>query len=477
MVLFVPMMAYDIQRTIARRTDFYVPPCLPIDGAIPKENDPSIAEGGNIVTNVTKTYITPIVSLWYVKVIVLVGIYAYTAVMAWNGAVNIQKGLALSDIALRGTFVREYTDIQEKYFGSYASYLVTRNINYKDQGFQSRLLYTLHKLDGSVWRSKAMRVVDLSWFATSGTRLLGYATTIGVHTGQATPLDPTFFDIAFSSWITTLGITSAPDIYCQKISDGTQVDCTSYTPGVHTITASRHTMYNHNLFSNEDVVAAIRDNRFIADTGMAAGEGYMFGFIYQYYQQYLNVDANLYRVVGWSLLGVFGSTLLFTFSPIAAGLMCIVILQIVIQLWGMCRIIQVKLNAFSVVNLSFSVGIAVEFTSYVTHAFLVAKGDRNQRMCYAMEEMMAPMFNGAVATFLAVLVLVGAKFPFFRIYYFAMYSLMVALALVNGMFCLPILLSLIGPPSMHGDNEENSKDIGMQRLDTHDTASTANLAV
>jgi len=476
MVLFTPMMAWDIQRTIAKRTDFYVPPCVAIDGAIPKENDPSISEGGNIVTNITKTYITPVMSLWYVKVIIMVLIYVYTAVMAWNGAVNIQKGLALSDIALRGTFVRDYTDIQEKYFGSYASYLVTKSINYKDQGFQSRLLYTLHKLDNSVWRSKAMRVVDLSWFATSSTRLLGYATTIGVNTGLATPMDPAFFDIAFSGWITTLGITSAPDIYCQSIATGAQVDCTSYVPGSTTITASRHTMYNHNLFTNEDVVAAMADNRAVADTGMAAGEGYMFGFIYQYYQQYVNIDSNLYQVVGWSLLGVFASTLLFTFSPIAAGLMCIVILQIVIQLWGMCRIIQVKLNAFSVVNLSFSVGIAVEFTSYVTHAFLVAKGDRNQRMCYAVEEMMAPMFNGAISTFLAVLVLVGAKFPFFRIYYFAMYSMMVALALINGMFCLPILLSWLGPPSMHSENE-SSKDIGMQRLDTHDTQSTANLAV
>jgi len=322
-----------------------------------------------------------------------------------------------------------------------------------------------------------MRVVDLSWFATSSTRLLGYATTAGLGSGLATPIDPVVFDIAFAGWITTLGITSAPDIYCQNVFTGAQVDCTAYVPGNTTISASRNSMYNQNLFANSDFLAAMSDNRYIADSGLAPGEGYMFGFIYQYYQQYVSIDSNLYKVVGWCLLGVFGTTLLFTFSPIAAGLMCLVILQIVIQLWGMCRIIDVKLNAFSVVNLAFSVGIAVEFTSYVTHAFLVAKGNRNKRMCEAMEEMMAPMFNGAVATFLAVLVLVGAKFPFFRVYYFAMYSLMVALALVNGMFCLPVLLSLVGPPSMHGDTNEKD-DIGMQRLDTHDTGSnlsTANL--
>lgn len=476
-VLFVPVMAWDVQRSMQKRTDFYVAPCVALDSNIPAENDPSIAEGGNVITNITKTYITPVLSMWWVKVLILVVIYAYSAAMAWNGATNTKKGLNLSDIALRGTFVREYTDIQETYFGSYASYLVTTDkANFRDTNFQSRLLYTLHKLDTSKWRSTAMRMVDLSWFATSSSRLLAFGNTIGMGAGVATPIEPLIFDVAFTGWISSLGITSAPDIVCETVPGGVRTPCTSVTPGNFNIVASRHTMYNHNLFSAEDIIESMADNRYIADFGLAPGEGFMFGFLYQYYQQYVNVDANLNRVVGWSLLGVFGAALLFTFSPIAAGIMCLVILQIVVQLWGMCSIIGVKLNAFSVVNLSFSVGIAVEFTSYVVHVFLVAKGTRNQRMCYAVEEMMAPMFNGALATFLAVLVLVGAKFPFFRIYYFAMFSMMVALALINGMFCLPVLLSLIGPPSMKGEGDDNSKDIGMQRLETHDTQSTTNLA-
>jgi len=473
LITLVPIIALDLKRTAAKRMDWV---CCVAHPNVVKESDPSIATSGNVITNLTSLYIGPICAKWYVKVIFLACIYAFTAAMCWNGAVNIKKGLLLSDIALRGTFVRDYTDIQEQYFGAYDAYFVTKTVDYSNTGVQQRIYNTLTGLDASVWRSPEMSMFDLSWFARSASSYLGATnSTFGSLLTHYVPSN--FFYAAFGSWVSGNGATRAPDIVCYSAITKGIVDCSSgWNSGTSkwdynvTIAATRNTIYNRDLFTDTDrYISAMADNRAIADAN-SAGDGFMFGFIYQYYQQYVNVETNLYKVVGYSLLGVYGVALLFTFSPWGAAIMCVVILQIVVQLWGMLPFIDVKLNAFSVVNLSMTVGIAVEFTSYQVHTFLAAHGDRNTRMIKCMEQMMSPMLNGAMSTFLSVLVLIGARFPFFRKYFFGMFSLMCIIAFVNGMFALPILLSLVGPKPFHGKKETNEDGVGMNRLETNENA-------
>ena len=83
----------------------------------------------------------------------------------------------------------------------------------------------------------------------------------------------------------------------------------------------------------------------------------------------------------------------------------------------------------------------------MARAFLLAHGTRNERMITALREMVVPMLNGGLSTILAIVVLAGAKFPFFRTYYALMFIVMVIIAVLNGLVFLPVVLSLIGPPS------------------------------
>ena len=60
----------------------------------------------------------------------------------------------------------------------------------------------------------------------------------------------------------------------------------------------------------------------------------------------------------------------------------------------------------SLVNLAMALGIAVEFTAHVTHAFCLASGTRQQRVAEALTRMAAPVLSGITLTkFVGVVVL------------------------------------------------------------------------
>lgn len=64
----------------------------------------------------------------------------------------------------------------------------------------------------------------------------------------------------------------------------------------------------------------------------------------------------------------------------------------------------------------------------------------------AMNNMGSSVVVGIASTkFLGVLVLAFAPSTLFRLYYFRMYMFIIVLGVFNGLFFLPVLLSLIGP--------------------------------
>lgn len=128
-----------------------------------------------------------------------------------------------------------------------------------------------------------------------------------------------------------------------------------------------------------------------------------------------------------------------------------------VELYGLVSLAGVKLNAFSLVNLVMAVGMAVEFTAHIANSFLFHMGSKNQRMKLALTDLFSPMMNGAASTFLAVIPLAFARYPFFQLYYFTFFTIMVVVSFVNGMVLLPVLLSIAGPESVHAYRELGNK--------------------
>ena len=78
----------------------------------------------------------------------------------------------------------------------------------------------------------------------------------------------------------------------------------------------------------------------------------------------------------------------------------------------------------------------------------------------AMNNMGSSVVVGIASTkFLGVLVLAFAPSTLFKLYYFRMYMFIIVLGVFNGLFFLPVLLSLVGPNPDEKDIEDRENDL------------------
>lgn len=120
----------------------------------------------------------------------------------------------------------------------------------------------------------------------------------------------------------------------------------------------------------------------------------------------------------------------------------------------------IEINAVFVVNLVTSLGFGVEFCNHIGMNFLRQRGTRQERAMKAMNEMGSSVVVGIASTkFLGVMVLAFAPSTLFRLYYFRMYMFIIVLGVFNGLFFLPVVLSLIGPAADEDIIHEKEQDI------------------
>ena len=81
-----------------------------------------------------------------------------------------------------------------------------------------------------------------------------------------------------------------------------------------------------------------------------------------------------------------------------------------------------------------------------------------------MKAMGSSVIVGIASTkFLGVLVLAFAPSTLFKLYYFRMYLCIILLGVFNGLFFLPVMLSMCGPPTDEFEVLEEKKDLARMR--------------
>ena len=132
------------------------------------------------------------------------------------------------------------------------------------------------------------------------------------------------------------------------------------------------------------------------------------------------------------------------------------------SLWG------INLDTFAALLLTVSLGLAVDYSCHIAHAFISMPGkSKDERVQKAIIEMGSAVFNGGFSTFLAFVILIVSKSYVFKVF-FKIFFLVVLFGLFHGLVFLPVVLSLIGPPQIataligHNANEPEEKGIELE---------------
>ena len=129
--------------------------------------------------------------------------------------------------------------------------------------------------------------------------------------------------------------------------------------------------------------------------------------------------------------------------------------------WGL------TMNNILAVNLSFALGIAVDYSTHIAHTYLLVeppahltsvKAKREYKARKSISQMGSSVFHGGFSTFLAVSVLYFARLYTFVVF-FRTWVFIIGFGMLNGMILLPILLSIVGPVSDHSEPTKEASKI------------------
>jgi len=523
---FVMLLAYpallslDYRRQQAGRADLV--PCLHARDDSGKRVEQQGAGPNNWFQNhVTKPYIQFLRTL-PAKLVVLI-LFGGLLGAAGYGLTKVELGLEQKDITSKGTQEYDFLDIRFQYFSVFPFDIYEENYDYSTPAAQlgliqvSREMQELYNVAPGIltWQE-----AFLLWGVPSSPDYKGTCTSDDVCiskgnccaskfdcritvSGALMYYDPTYsaptrtdnsrglnnYYYCLEKWLNFSPLAGGVSPTFQlvdeyAVSPNKQLKFSDASNTRLNIAKIWINAYGINLNGNDQYVQFIEQTREISDKGLGGTVTFPYGIPFKYWEQYIGLESLIWTAIGWGLLACFAScfVLLAVMSSTNGeddnlvkrlmsslwGAMVIVsvIAMMVFEVYGFCGITDIKISAIPAVSLIMSVGVGVEFTAHITLAFVKAAGNRNDRMEHALDHMFAPTFDGAISTLLGVIMLAFSEFEFIQKYFFMLYLFIVLFGVLNGLILLPVILGLIGPPSLR--NEEHSMKTASQKLEEGD---------
>lgn len=212
--------------------------------------------------------------------------------------------------------------------------------------------------------------------------------------------------------------------------------------------------------SNQDEIDGLQSVRETADSvgfGDEAGvpAAFPYSFLDTFTEQYAALPGEIGLSLGIASVAVAVVCLVLIGHPVVAAVSVVVVGMIIIGVLGLTYYTDINLNSVSVITLVLCTGISVDFVVHIARSFLEHVGTRTERAIKSLGTMGAPVFYAGFSTFLAIVIVSGARSYIFRVLFFGFFFLII-LAFLHGLILGPILLSLIGPPSFYNSLEEKA---------------------
>uniref|UniRef100_K3WBN3 SSD domain-containing protein n=1 Tax=Globisporangium ultimum (strain ATCC 200006 / CBS 805.95 / DAOM BR144) TaxID=431595 RepID=K3WBN3_GLOUD len=168
-----------------------------------------------------------------------------------------------------------------------------------------------------------------------------------------------------------------------------------------------------------------------------------FSLTYVYFDQYLTVVHDTYKLVGLALAAIFVVQAVYYGGILYPLIVALSSTNLVILVMGLMEPNDILLNGLSMVNLIIAAGFGVEFCGHYVRMFAKAKGSGDERARIALRKVLGSVLFGITITkILGLSMLTLADSRIFKKYYFRMYMMVVLCGMFTGMLLLPVVLSL-----------------------------------
>ena len=178
--------------------------------------------------------------------------------------------------------------------------------------------------------------------------------------------------------------------------------------------------------------------------------------IYAAWETDETIAKELWRNMGLAMMCVFVITLLLLANVKICVLVLLCVILTLVDIVGMLHFWGITIDTLSCVNIVLAIGLCVDYSAHIAHAFMVAEGSAIERSQTALATMGPAIINGGITTFIAVVPLIFSASHVF-LTFFKVFFLTVLFGLFHGIIFLPVILSWIGSES----NKSTSSELGI----------------
>lgn len=279
-------------------------------------------------------------------------------------------------------------------------------------------------------------------------------------TGEGIPeesMEELVGDESFNERLTQFLFGSVGSKHRLLLSYDSEITCGQPAPAIN----MSMIQFTHRLMSGpkEQIPAMNRVKKILADANFSS-RVFPMCIGYASWETDEVISKELYRNILLAILCVFITTwiLLFNLGASLQVLGCVVLTLVnvggFIHFWGL------TIDTVSCTNVIISIGLCVDYSAHIAHAFMSTQGTRDERVKTALAEIGPAVFNGGFSTFLAFVLLAGSRSHVFATF-FKVFFLVVLFGLYNGLFVLPVALSFMGPKA-YGSEDLEKKEIVLE---------------
>jgi patched 1 protein len=211
--------------------------------------------------------------------------------------------------------------------------------------------------------------------------------------------------------------------------------------------------------SQDDFVQAAEDMRRAVEDSPIKDHAFVHSWVSTFWSIFEDLESVLWRTVAISSSVIFMFTLLAGMAcrPLSADsfvkefLACVIValvttlacMMIVLEIFGISMLF-LKFNIFVATTVLAAEGISVEFVAHLVTKFVTEQGTPQERLVRSVGQLAPAVIQGSLATFVAILPMVFSEYEFVVKYFFGIWTIVVAVGVLNGLVLLPAILGPIG---------------------------------